>query len=95
MKKLKYRFLKAIAVALKCEDLINWDEYNDCCPHVFKSSEDHQKFKNGLIFNDDVFIKNMFSTYKERTPFLTKIKELGFKRPGMEKQFEHYEEKKC
>lgn len=83
MKKLKFKFIKLLATLLRCDELINWEEYSEVIP----SKTYKGRMPSGLLsfeLNKDMFVKQPKSYFKD------KFLELGF---GVNpNQYNHYEE---
>lgn len=86
--KRRYKFINWMAEVLGCTELIDYDQYNEVVPTKPYTGP----IPEGLLkHNDD--LKDLISKYPHKTPFISKMHQIGF---GMDKDssppFQHYEE---
>ena len=93
MIKLKYRLIKALAKLLRCEYIIDQDEYDSVIPRRIKPFKG--KIPDGLLTFDDNLAKHLYGSSNvlnkiSRESMLKRIEYLSTKPTG--NTFNHYEE---
>lgn len=85
MKKLKYRLIKAIATLLRCDDIIDYDVYEDVIPRVIKPFKGN--IPDSLIRHEAILYNNM---NRNRLSYYETLKQMGLGQPSNQ-PLEHYE----